>query len=185
MNRVVQRATAALTLGTVAGALLPSQAVFADLTGFDWSATGGQLQIGVSQNVVGFWQTLGHGMSTCSGTFYYDGIYGTQTRDLTKIMKRDLLNAPNPDGIVYTGTWGKIQDALDDLGSLRLQRSSGNPGQNGFFTYYNGQPEAAQLYWQGNNTGSHIWKFKPPSASDYLQATTAHTMPSIARPCPG
>ena len=126
--------------------------------------------------MTGFWQSLG-----TTKICVVDGIYGSQTVAYTKRLQVDLAEPDVPQtGVVNTATWNAIEGSVDGFNFPRLKRLTGStPSKsNGFFAYYNGESTEAQLYWQGLNTGTGLWKFKPAGAPDYFMATTSRTMGS-------
>lgn len=175
-DHIVIAAAAAVAASAITVVVSP-QVASADVTGWDWRSAG-VLQQGSLQNAVGFWQTLGVDMSKggplCPGS-YYDGIFGAKTVGLTKRIQTDIAGV-TPTGVVSLSTWYATQNSHAPGGFLRLGRISGT--DNGDFSFYNGTSEAA-LYWQGS-TGTHLWKFSPPGAGTYINATTARTMGSYS-----
>lgn len=164
--------------GVVGGAILLVATADAHINTWFWSVSGHTLQSGSNSNMVGFWQALG-----TTKICIVDGIFGSQTVAYTKRMQVEVAYPPIAQtGIVNNTTWNAIEGAVTppNEGSVaRLVRDSGTPPNgNGFFHYYNGDPLDASLYWQGTNTGTGLWKFRPLGTSTYLLAETARTMGS-------
>jgi hypothetical protein len=169
--------------GVVSGTLILVSTASAHINTNFWSLSGHTLQSGTNSNMVGFWQTLGS-TKICVD----NGVFNAATVTYTKRMQAEVAYPPIAQtGIVNTTTWNAIQGAVTppDQGSFaRLVRDSGAPPNgNGFFHYYNGEASDASLYWQGTNTGTGLWKFRPLATSTYYLAETALTMPALATGC--